>query len=79
LDPYVCLRPGRYFWGVSSPLKHPEKTDMGSLRENLEDIYAGIEWPAESEGARKVIRFLQEEMGVRKIRVPATSGIGVKP
>jgi isocitrate dehydrogenase len=79
LDLYVCLRPVRYFQGVPSPLKHPEKTDMVIFRENSEDIYAGIEWPAESEGARKVIRFLQEEMGVRKIRFPATSGIGVKP
>jgi isocitrate dehydrogenase len=79
LDLYVCLRPVRYFQGVPSPLKHPEKTDMVIFRENSEDIYAGIEWPAESEGARRLIRFLQEEMGVRKIRFPATSGIGVKP
>ncbi len=79
LDLYVCLRPVRYFPGVPSPLKHPEKTDMVIFRENSEDIYAGIEWPAESEGARKMIRFLQDEMGVKKIRFPATSGIGVKP
>ncbi|PZP61496.1 MAG: NADP-dependent isocitrate dehydrogenase [Azospira oryzae] len=79
LDLYVCLRPVRYFQGVPSPLKRPEKTDMVIFRENSEDIYAGIEWPAESEGARKVIKFLQDEMGIRKIRFPATSGIGVKP
>jgi len=79
LDLYQCVRPVRYFRGVPSPLKHPELTDMVIFRENTEDIYAGIEWAAESEGARKVIRFLQEEMGVKKIRFPATSGIGVKP
>ncbi|MCX7891857.1 MAG: NADP-dependent isocitrate dehydrogenase [Burkholderiales bacterium] len=79
LDLYVCLRPVRYFKGVPSPLKEPEKTDMVIFRENSEDIYAGIEWPAESDGAKKVIRFLQEEMGVKKIRFPNTSGIGIKP
>jgi isocitrate dehydrogenase len=79
LDLYQCVRPVRYFRGVPSPLKNPEKTDMVIFRENTEDIYAGIEWQAESEGARKVIRFLQEEMGVKKIRFPATSGIGIKP
>ncbi len=79
LDLYVCLRPIRYFEGVPSPLKEPEKTDMVIFRENVEDIYAGIEWEAESEGAKKVIRFLQEEMGVRSIRFPGTSGIGIKP
>ncbi|WP_131110751.1 NADP-dependent isocitrate dehydrogenase [Sulfuricystis thermophila] len=79
LDLYQCVRPVRYFKGVPSPLKDPSKTDMVIFRENTEDIYAGIEWPAESEGARKVIRFLQEEMGVKKIRFPATSGIGIKP
>ncbi len=79
LDLYQCVRPVRYFRGVPSPLKNPELTDMVIYRENTEDIYAGIEWAAESDGARKVIRFLQEEMGVKKIRFPATSGIGIKP
>lgn len=79
LDLYQCVRPVRYFKGVPSPLKDPSKTDMVIFRENTEDIYAGIEWPAESEGAQKVIRFLQDEMGVKKIRFPATSGIGIKP
>ena len=79
LDLYVCLRPVRYFKGVPSPLKEPEKTDMVIFRENSEDIYAGIEWEAESEKARKVIKFLIEEMGVKKIRFPETSGIGIKP
>jgi isocitrate dehydrogenase len=79
LDLYVCLRPVRYFRGVPSPLKDPSKTDMVIFRENTEDIYAGIEWEAESEGARRVISFLQEELGVQKIRFPETSGIGIKP
>ncbi len=79
LDLYVCLRPVRYFKGVPSPLKQPEKTDMVIFRENTEDIYAGIEWAAESEGSRKVIDFLIKEMGVKKIRFPKTSGIGIKP
>jgi isocitrate dehydrogenase len=79
LDLYVCLRPVRYFTGVPSPLKDPTKTDMVIFRENTEDIYAGIEWEAESEGARKLIAFLQDELGVRKIRFPGTSGIGIKP
>jgi isocitrate dehydrogenase len=79
LDLYVCLRPVRYFAGVPSPLKQPEKTDMVIFRENSEDIYAGIEWAAESEGAKKMIDFLTKEMGVRKIRFPASSGIGIKP
>ena len=79
LDLYVCLRPVRYFRGVPSPLKDPSRTDMVIFRENTEDIYAGIEWEAESEGARKVISFLQDEMDVRKIRFPETSGIGIKP
>jgi isocitrate dehydrogenase len=79
LDLYVCLRPVRYFRGVPSPLKDPSQTDMVIFRENTEDIYAGIEWEAESDGARKVISFLQDEMGVRKIRFPETSGIGIKP
>ena len=79
LDLYVCLRPVRYFRGVPSPLKNPTQTDMVIFRENTEDIYAGIEWEAESDGAKKVIAFLQEQMGVTKIRFPETSGIGVKP
>jgi len=79
LDLYVCLRPVRYFNGVPSPLKQPEKTDMVIFRENSEDIYAGIEWQAETDGARKLIRFLIDEMGVKKIRFPQTSGIGIKP
>jgi len=79
LDLYVCLRPVRYFKGVPSPLKQPEKTDMVIFRENSEDIYAGIEWEAETDNSRKIIKFLIEEMGVRKIRFPATSGIGIKP
>ncbi|MBN3727129.1 NADP-dependent isocitrate dehydrogenase [Burkholderia sp. Ac-20379] len=78
LDLYVCLRPVRYFKGVPSPVRAPEKTDMVIFRENSEDIYAGIEWPAESEQAKKVIRFLREEMGA-KIRFPESSGLGVKP
>jgi len=79
LDLYVCLRPVQYFKGVPSPVKHPEKVDMVIFRENSEDIYAGIEYEAESEQARKLIKFLQDEMGVRKIRFPETSGIGIKP
>jgi isocitrate dehydrogenase len=78
LDLYVCLRPVRYFKGVPSPVKAPEKVDMVIFRENTEDIYAGIEWQAESPEAKKVIAFLQNEMGVKKIRFPATSGIGIK-
>ncbi|MEO0317993.1 MAG: hypothetical protein RL404_1670, partial [Pseudomonadota bacterium] len=79
LDLYVCLRPVRYFTGVPSPLREPEKTDMVIFRENSEDIYAGIEWQEGSEGAKKLIDFLIKEMGVKKIRFPGTSGIGVKP
>src|SRR5688572_25340177 len=79
LDLYVCLRPVRYFQGVPSPVKRPEKVDMVIFRENTEDIYAGIEYAAESEEAKKLISFLQNEMGVKKIRFPATSGIGIKP
>ena len=79
LDLYQCVRPVRYFTGVPSPLKDPTKTDMVIFRENTEDIYAGIEWQAESDNAKKVIDFLQNEMGVKKIRFPATSGIGIKP
>jgi isocitrate dehydrogenase len=79
LDLYVCLRPVRYFKGVPSPLKQPEKTDMVIFRENSEDIYAGIEWQAETDNAKKVVKFLIEDMGVKKIRFPQTSGIGIKP
>lgn len=79
LDLYVCLRPVCYFKGVPSPVKEPEKIDMVIFRENSEDIYAGIEWQAESDGAKKLIKFLSEEMGVSKIRFPQTSGIGIKP
>jgi isocitrate dehydrogenase len=79
LDLYVCLRPVRYFKGVPSPVREPEKTDMVIFRENSEDIYAGIEYEAESDKARKLIEFLQKELGVRKIRFPQTSGIGIKP
>jgi isocitrate dehydrogenase len=79
LDLYVCLRPVRWFTGVPSPVKRPGDVDMVIFRENTEDIYAGIEWPAESAEAKKVIAFLQNEMGVKKVRFPATSGIGVKP
>src|SRR5690349_8337829 len=79
LDLYVCLRPVRYFKGVPSPVKEPEKVDMVIFRENAEDIYAGIEWPEGSPQAKKLIDFLVNEMGVRKIRFPQTSGIGIKP
>ena len=79
LDLYQCVRPVRYFNGVPSPLKDPSKTDMVIFRENTEDIYTGIEWEAESENCKKVIDFLQNEMGVKKIRFPETSGIGIKP
>ncbi|MFC4486190.1 MULTISPECIES: NADP-dependent isocitrate dehydrogenase [Tepidiphilus] len=79
MDLYQCIRPVRYFNGVPSPVKRPELVDMVIFRENTEDIYAGIEWPAQSDGARKVIDFLQNEMGVKKIRFPETSGIGIKP
>jgi isocitrate dehydrogenase len=79
LDLYICLRPVRYFTGVPSPVKQPELTDMVIFRENAEDIYAGIEWEADSEGAKKLIDFLQNEMGVNKIRFTDTCGVGVKP
>ena len=79
LDLYVCLRPVRWFKGVASPVKHPENVDMVVFRENTEDIYAGIEWEAGSEGAEKFGRFLREEMGVSKVRFPETSAYGVKP
>lgn len=79
LDLYLCLRPIRYYEGTPSPVKEPEKTDMIIFRENSEDIYAGIEWEAGTPEVKKVIKFLQEEMGVTKIRFPETSGIGIKP
>ncbi|MCX7178079.1 MAG: isocitrate/isopropylmalate family dehydrogenase, partial [Proteobacteria bacterium] len=79
LDLYVCLRPVRYFQGVPSPLKEPHKTNMVIFRENTEDIYCGVEFQAETDSARKLIKFLQQEMGVTKIRFPNTSGIGIKP
>jgi isocitrate dehydrogenase len=79
LDLYVCLRPVRYFTGVPSPVKAPEKVDMVIFRENTEDIYAGVEWEAGSDAVKKVIAFLQKEMGVTKIRFPETSAIGIKP
>lgn len=79
LDLYVCQRPVRYFRGIETPVKHPEKVDMCIFRENTEDIYAGIEWEAESDEAKKFYRFLHDEMGVKKVRFPETSGFGVKP
>ncbi|MGA7750256.1 MAG: NADP-dependent isocitrate dehydrogenase [Gallionella sp.] len=79
LDLYVCLRPIRWFAGVPSPVKEPQKVDMVIFRENTEDIYAGIEWSAGSAEAKKIIAFLQNEMGVTKIRFPGTSAIGIKP
>lgn len=79
LDLYVCLRPVEYFEGVPSPVKHPENVDMVVFRENTEDIYAGIEWPKDSDEVKKVIDFLEHEMGVKKIRFPETSAIGIKP
>jgi isocitrate dehydrogenase len=79
LDLYVCLRPVRYFKGVPSPVREPEKTDMVIFRENSEDIYAGIEWEAGTEGAKKMVDFLIKEMGVKKIRFPESSSIGIKP
>ncbi len=79
LDLYVCLRPIQYFKGVPSPLREPEKTRMVIFRENSEDIYAGIEYEAESDEAKKLIKFLVDEMGVKTIRFPDTSGIGIKP
>src|SRR5437870_7850496 len=79
LDLYVCLRPVRYFTGVPSPVKRPEQVDVVIFRENTEDIYAGIECPAESAEARKLIALAPGDLGVKKIRFPATSGIGVKP
>ncbi|WP_043316239.1 NADP-dependent isocitrate dehydrogenase [Microbulbifer sp. HZ11] len=79
LDLYVCQRPVRWFSGVPSPVKEPNKVDMVIFRENSEDIYAGIEWKAGTDEAKKVVKFLQEEMGVKKIRFPQEVGIGVKP
>lgn len=79
LDLYVCQRPVRYFKGVVSPVKHPEKVDMCIFRENTEDIYAGIEWEAGTPEARKFYDFIHDEMGVSKVRFPETSGFGVKP
>ncbi len=79
LDLYVCLRPIHYFKGVPSPLKEPEKTDMVIFRENAEDIYAGIEWAAKTPEAQKVVKFLIDEMKVKKIRFPESSAIGIKP
>jgi len=79
LDLYVCLRPVRYIKGVPSPVKRPELVDMVIFRENTEDIYAGIEWAEGTTEAKKLIEFLQQEMGVKKIRFPGTSGVGIKP
>ena len=79
LDLYVCLRPVRYFRGVPSPVKQPEAVDMVVFRENTEDIYAGIEWKAGTAEAKKVVDWLQSEMGVKKIRFPQSSSIGIKP
>ncbi len=79
LDLYACVRPVQYFQGVPSPVKHPELVNMVIFRENTEDIYAGIEWEAYTDEARKIVAFLQNEMGVTKIRFPQSSGIGIKP
>ncbi len=79
LDLYTCVRPVRWFEGVPSPMKHPEYVDMVIFRENTEDIYAGIEWEAGTPEVKKVIKFLREEMGVKNIRFPETSSIGIKP
>lgn len=79
LDLYVCLRPVRYFSGTPSPVKRPEQVDMVIFRENTEDIYAGVEWEAQTADAKKVIDWIQKEMGVKKIRFPESSGIGLKP
>jgi len=79
LDLYACVRPVRYFPGIETPLKHPEKTNMTIYRENTEDIYAGIEWEAGSDEVKKVIKFFTEDMGISSIRFPETSSIGVKP
>ena len=79
LDLYACVRPVRYFEGVPSPVKHPQDVNMVIFRENTEDIYAGIEWVAGTPEAHKIVAFLQNEIGVKQIRFPATSGIGIKP
>lgn len=79
LDLYVCLRPVRYFKGVPSPVREPEKINMVIFRENSEDIYAGIEWEADSKEAKKLIAFLQHDMNIKKIRFPEHCGIGIKP
>src|SRR5699024_692988 len=79
LDLYTCLRPVRYFDGVPSPVKRPEEVDMAIFRENTEDIYAGIEWEKGTDEVKKVVQFLEDEMGVKNIRFPETSGIGIKP
>ena len=79
LDLYQCVRPVQYFSGVPSPVKDPSKVNMVIFRENTEDIYAGIEWLAETDDAKKIINFMQNEMGVNKIRFPQTSSIGIKP
>jgi isocitrate dehydrogenase len=79
LDLYVCLRPVRWFTGVPSPVVHPEKTDMVIFRENTEDIYAGVEWEADSPSANKLLKFLRDELGVTKIRFPQHCGVGIKP
>src|SRR5690606_16736616 len=79
LDLYACVRPIRYFPGVSTPMKQSDLVDMVVFRENTEDIYAGIEWPTGSAEVHKLIHFLQTELGVRQIRFPASSGIGIKP
>src|SRR5690606_17728600 len=76
---YACLRPVQYFQGVPSPVKHPELVNMVIFRENTEDIYAGIEWEAYSDGVKQLIEFLQSQLGVKKIRFPDSSGIGIKP
>ncbi|MHC4695835.1 MAG: NADP-dependent isocitrate dehydrogenase [Planctomycetota bacterium] len=79
LDLFTCLRPVRYFQGVPSPVKRPELVDMVIFRENTEDIYAGVEWESGTPEVKKVIAFLQDAMGIKKIRFPETSGIGIKP
>ncbi|MBL4585639.1 MAG: NADP-dependent isocitrate dehydrogenase, partial [Flavobacteriales bacterium] len=79
LDLYTCVRPVRWFEGVPSPMKHPEYVDMVIFRENTEDIYAGIEWEAGTDDAKKIIKFMQTEMGVNSVRFPETSSIGIKP
>ena len=79
LDLYVCLRPVRWFRGVVSPVKEPQKVDMHIFRENTEDIYAGIEWMAGTPEAEKFLKFLTEQMGVTKVRFPESSSFGVKP